>query len=70
MPDSIIKRAEEILLTYENNKEVKHHNVGEQITFDFKEKKDPIKEELDKIDILKITPIDALNILYKLKNMK
>ena len=70
MPDSVIKRAEEILLTYENNKEVKHHNVGEQITFDFKEKKDPIKEELDKIDILKITPIDALNILYKLKNMK
>ena len=70
MPDSVIKRAGEILLTYENNKEVKHHNVGEQITFDFKEKKDPIKEELDKIDILKITPIDALNILYKLKNMK
>ena len=70
MPDSVIKRAGEILLTYENNKEVKHHNVGEQITFDFKEKEDPIKEELDKIDILKITPIDALNILYKLKNMK
>ncbi len=70
MPDSVIKRAGEILLSYENNKEVKHHNVGEQITFDFKEKKDPIKEELDKIDILKITPIDALNILYKLKNMK
>ncbi len=70
MPDSVIKRAGEILLSYENNKEVKHHNVGEQITFDFKEKKDPIKEELDKIDILKITPIDALNILYKLKNIK
>ena len=70
MPDSVIKRAGEILLSYENNKEVKHHNVSEQITFDFKEKEDPIKEELDKIDILKITPIDALNILYKLKNMK
>ena len=70
MPDSVIKRAGEILLSYENNEEVEHHNVGEQITFDFKEKKDPIKEELDKIDILKITPIDALNILYKLKNMK
>ena len=26
--------------------------------------------KLDKIDIMKITPIDALNILYKLKNMK
>ena len=70
MPDSVIKRAGEILSSYENNKEVKHHNVGEQITFDFKEKEDPIKEELGKIDILKITPIDALNILYKLKNMK
>ena len=32
--------------------------------------RDQIKTELDKIDILKITPIDAINILYKLKEME
>ena len=70
MPETIIKRADEILSSYENNKETKHHNDIKQITFNFEEKKDILKEELDKIDVLKITPIDALNILYKLKNMK
>ena len=71
MPDSVIKRAKEILEVYENKK-VKSINIEteEQIHFDFEEKKDVIKEELDKIDILNITPIEALNILYKLKNMK
>ena len=28
-----------------------------------------LKNELDKIDILKITPIDAMNILYRLKEI-
>ena len=71
MPDSVIKRANEILSMYENKKEnISVQERSEQIKFNFEETKNPIKEELDKIDVLKITPIDALNILYKLKNMK
>ena len=70
MPDSVIKRASEILESYERTSKAEHKNVNEQITFNFEETKNPIKEELDKIDILKVTPMDAINILYKLKNMK
>ena len=33
------------------------------------EEKDKLKEELDMIDPLRITPIEALNILYKLKEI-
>ena len=41
-----------------------------QITFDFNDKEnDKLKSEIDKIDIMNITPIDAINILAKLKNM-
>ena len=31
------------------------------------EKKDPIKEKLEKIDPLRMTPMEALNTLYELK---
>ena len=56
---------------YENEKNnVVIPKKQEQITFAFEEKEDKLKEELDKIDILKITPIDAINILYKLKEME
>ena len=70
MPDSVIKRASEILSTYENKTNTVYKNVNEQLTLNFVETKNPIKEELDKVDVLKITPIEALNILYNLKNMK
>ena len=71
MPTDVIKRANEILAVYENEKNnVVIPKKQEQITFAFEEKEDKLKEELDKIDILKITPIDAINILYKLKEME
>ena len=70
MPDVVIKRASEILSSYENKTNTVHKNVSEQLTLNFTETKNPIKEELDKVDVLKITPIEALNILYNLKNMK
>ena len=71
MPEIVINRASEILKNYENNNkdENKNKNVNQQLTFNF-ETKDNIREELNKIDVLKITPIEAINILYKLKNMK
>ena len=39
-----------------------------QLIMDFpEEKKDPIKEKLEKIDPLRMTPMEALNTLYELK---
>ena len=67
MPDSVIMRAKDILSNYENKKETKEKT--EQIKFNF-EDDSKLKSELDNIDILNITPIEALNILYKLKNIK
>ncbi|HOP65480.1 MAG TPA: DNA mismatch repair protein MutS [Bacilli bacterium] len=68
MPDEVIKRASEILATYENSETKKTKRNENQITFDFAEEKpNPVKEQLDTIDPLKITPLEALNILYELK---
>ena len=69
MPDEVITRASEILNLYEKNKTNKKDNTI-QLELDlFKEedKEDKIKEKLNNIDILNITPMDAINILYDLK---
>ena len=66
MPESLIERAKEILNGYENmNHEPKV--ISKQISFNFEEKKNDICEELKVLDIYNLTPLDALNKLYDLK---
>ena len=70
MPDEIIKNANVILSSYEQNKkEVNISLPNTQMEFNFESNDNLLKNELDNIDILKITPIDAMNILYKLKEI-
>ncbi len=67
LPASLIKRANEILASYENDKQ--NHEVISQISMDFEtnDKYDIIKKKLDDVDPLNISPMQALNILYDLK---
>ena len=68
MPDSLIKRAGEILKQYENKGKNGSKNANVQLSLPIEENK---KEEnidiLKDIDPLNLTPIEALNILYNLK---
>ena len=72
LPPSLIKRADEILKTYENKKPKKE--VVSQISMNLEEsvappnKYDIIKKKLDDINPLELSPMDALNVLYELKN--
>jgi DNA mismatch repair protein MutS len=68
MPKEIIDNAEKILASYEGT-EVKKQTISSQLEFNFEEHKpdNKLKEELDKIDPFNITPIDALKVLYDLK---
>ncbi|MBQ3021160.1 MAG: DNA mismatch repair protein MutS [Bacilli bacterium] len=69
MPDSVIRRASEILNIYESDKSKKEIvERSEQISFTFENKESEVEKELKNIDIMKITPIDAINILYKLQD--
>ena len=71
LPDSLIKRADEILKTHEKTKNKKE--VSSQISMNFDEcsqnndKYDIITMKLKNINPLEISPIEALNILYDLK---
>ena len=68
LPDEVIKDANKTLEIYEKKKEPKEKDHQIQFVMNYEEK-DKLKEELDMIDPLRITPIEALNILYKLKEI-
>ncbi|MBQ9024233.1 MAG: DNA mismatch repair protein MutS [Bacilli bacterium] len=70
LPEELIKKADEILNKYESqDKKVTSNNV-EQISLDLLEpEKSKVEEELEKINPLEMTPIDAMNTLYNLKQM-
>ena len=69
LPDELINKANEMLKKYESKDKVKNSEI-QQISLNFEEEKESIvEEELKKINPLEMTPIDALNKLYALKNM-
>ena len=70
MPDGLLKRAKEILDFYESN-DKKADEQGMQCSFDFSEPevKNPILDKLREADVLRMTPIEAINFLYELKDM-
>ena len=71
LPDEVIKDALEILAMYENKPKAEKADTQLQLVMEFpEEKKDWIKEKLDKLDPLRMTPMEALNALYELKMEK
>ena len=64
-PNELIKRADQILAQYET-KNRKKEIIQESLVLE-EEKDSVIEEEIKALDLLNITPIEALNILYKLK---
>ena len=70
MPEELLNKAEEILNEYESNSKKKNSEEKIQLAMDFEpnvKKDDIIKETIEKIDVLNTTPIEALNLLFDLK---
>ena len=75
LPSEVIDRANVILKEYESkndnstSKKKKKNDDSFQysLPLDFEEKKSEVEEEIKKIDVLNITPMEAINILSKLK---
>ena len=69
LPDKVINRANELLEIYES-KDRKESKTVTQFQLDFtEEKEDKLREYLKTIDPLYVTPIEAINILDKLKKI-
>ena len=67
LPDSLIKRASDILKVYESKEQKRDKVIQESLVFEEEKEESKIEKELKELDILNLTPLDALNILYKLK---
>ncbi len=69
LPDSLIKRADQILKVYENKEKRRDIKIQEALPIDdlINEQKSEVEEEIKKINIMELTPIEAINILYHLK---
>ena len=71
LPDSLIKRADEILSVYEK-KNVRKETFTQTSLFEYsecelKEETNPIEEAIKEINPLEITPLEALTFLFDLK---
>ena len=70
LPESLIKRATEILAVYENKEKHRDIKIQEALPIDeLISEKSEIEKEVESIDPLNITPMEALNIIYKLKEL-
>ena len=72
LPNDLIKRANEILNVYEKSDNKKENFIQTSLFNEFdnldkEEEKDIIKDKLENINPLEITPMEALNFLYELK---
>ncbi len=65
LPKGLISRAKEILTIYEQT-EIKREELIPPV---YKEKKSKVLEEVQKMNVLEISPMEAINLLYKLKEM-
>ena len=68
MPKELIDRAQKILSLFETQRDT-NTKVSEQISFNFEETDDKLKEYIKGIDVNDITPREALDILYIAKKM-
>lgn len=72
IPEEVIKRANQILSIYENKKKGNKEEEKIQLSMHFEEEKkedNQIEKILENVDILNTTPIEAINLLYKMKEL-
>ncbi len=70
MPDELLTRAEEVLDYFEENGKKSDVTTSNQLSFNFLDNPvSEVEEKLKDIDPLKTTPMDAINILYELKEL-
>lgn len=68
LPDSLIKRANQILKVYETKEEKRDIIIQGSLPLDdLKDNESEIEKEIKNIDPLKMTPLDAITFLYNLK---
>ncbi len=71
MPDEVLKNANEILSKYEKKNTNKKDELVEQLSLDLSmsNENSELSKYIDSIDPLKITPLEAINDIFKIKEL-
>lgn len=70
LPKSLIERATKILSVYENKEKKRDIKIQQALPLDsLINTKDELREKLETIDPLQVTPMEALNLLVELKDL-
>ena len=67
LPKEVTDRATEILQVYENKENKRDIIIQTTLPLDFKEEKNEAIETIKNLNVLELTPMDAINLLYELK---
>lgn len=72
LPDALIKRADSILKVYEKHEQKRDLRIQEALPIEdlIPAKKSRIEEMVEKLDPLTMTPLEAMNMLYQLKEIE
>ena len=68
LPKEVTDRASEILKVYESKENKRDIVIQTTLPLNFTEETNEIEEKIKELNILELTPIEAINILYELKN--
>ena len=68
LPKEVTDRAEEILNIYEKKEKDRDIVIQTTLPLNFEEKTNEIEEYIKNLNVLELTPIQAINTLYELKN--
>ena len=68
LPTYVTDRAEEILKVYEKKEKDRDIIIQTTLPLDFHEEKNEIEEYIKNLNVLELTPMNAINILYELKS--
>ena len=67
LPKEVTDRATEILSVYENKEKKRDIVIQTTLPLDFKAEKSEIEEVIKNTNVLELTPMEAINLLYELK---
>ena len=68
LPKEVTDRATEILKVYENKENKRDIVIQTTLPLNFTNEENEIEKRIKELNVLEITPIEAINILYELKN--
>ena len=68
LPKEVTNRASEILKVYESKENKRDLIIQTTLPLEMENQNNEIEKEIKELNILEITPIEAINILYNLKN--